>query len=231
MAAPNLETLVAAQFMEEVDRLKQSLALAERDRQLLSYEIHDGIVQDMSAAAMLLEAAGRDATFSSPEVAENFAGGLRLLRESIAEARRIISGLALVEYDASGLDAALDRLVGKFRSELSLPVIYRCEASFPRLPDSAQHLLLRIAQEALFNSWKHAKATRVEVGLKQVGEQLELSICDDGAGFDPKKIPAGHHGVRGMQSRASVLDADLQIQSAAGQGTRVIVRLKAPSRR
>jgi len=212
----------------ELTRLNAALALAERDRQLLGYEIHDGIVQDLTAAAMHLESAGRAATFSSSEVQENYAGGLRLLRESIAAARQLIRGLATVELDNRGLVWALQRLVEKFRTDLSLSVDFACEAAGLRLPASAQHLLLRIAQEALFNVWKHARASRADVRLIYDGRELELAVADNGAGFDPHQVPPGHFGLEGMRTRAQILGGHLQLDSAAGKGTRVAIRMTPP---
>lgn len=214
-----------AALAAEVRRLNDALALAERDRQLLGYEIHDGIVQDLAAAAMLLESAGQQATFASPELQGNHAGGLRLLRDSIAEARRLIRGLATVELDERGLISALVRLIDKFRADLAVPATFTCDAGGLKLPASAQHLLLRIAQEALFNIWKHARATHVGVELKSTGRELQLTIADNGAGFDPEHTPAGHFGVEGMRARAKVLGATLTIDSAVGSGTRISVSL------
>ena len=100
----------------ECHRLIQALELAERERQLLGYEIHDDVVQDLTAAAMQLEGAGRQTTFASPDGMESYAGGLRLLQEGIAKARRLIHGSAGVEIDERGLAPALSRLVERFRS-------------------------------------------------------------------------------------------------------------------
>jgi signal transduction histidine kinase len=218
----------ASPMEAELARLSAALALAERDRQLLGYEIHDGIVQDLTAAALHLESAGREATFTSSEVQDNYAGGVRLLREAIAEARRLIRGLATVELDDRGLVWALQRLVEKFRSDLALSIDFACEAAGLRLPGSVQHLLLRIAQEALFNVWKHAGACRVNLRLAYDGRELELTIADDGAGFDPRQIPGGHFGLEGMRTRAQILGGQLQIDSAAGRGTRVTLRMSTP---
>ena len=218
----------AATLQAELRRLAEALTLADRDRQLLGYDLHDGVVQDLTAAALLLEGAGRQAQFASPETQESYAGGLRLLRESIAEARRLIRGLATVELDEHGLPAALRRLVDKFRIDQGLPATFVCEAEGLELPPSVQHLLLRIAQESLYNAWKHAQAEHVEVRLARCGGQLELSISDDGVGFDPQHVPRGHFGLEGIRARAKVLDATLEIASAPGQGTRVMVRLPVP---
>jgi signal transduction histidine kinase len=213
----------------ECRRLAEALALAERDRQLLGYEIHDGLVQDLTAAALLLEGAGRHATYVSAEAEESFAGGLRLLREAIAEARRLIRGLATVELDDRGLVSALQRLVEKFRVDHGLPAVFASTLDELTLPPSMQHLLLRIAQEALYNVWKHAQATAVEVRLEALGPDLELTIRDNGAGFDPAHTPPGHFGLQGMRERARVLGAELTVDAQPGRGTRIAVRLPVPA--
>jgi signal transduction histidine kinase len=209
----------------ELQRLAEALALAERDRQLLGYEIHDGVVQDLTAAVMYLEGAGREAQFASAETQEKFASGLRLLRDAIAEMRRLIRGAQTVELDERGLVSALQRLAEKFRADHALPVDFSARAEGLLLPASTQYLLLRIAQEALNNAWKHACAKSVQIELAAGTNQLELTISDDGLGFDPALVPAGHIGLEGMRARARILGANLQIDTRAGQGTRIIVKM------
>ena len=209
----------------EVERLAEALALAERDRQLLGYEIHDGVVQELSAAAMYLEGAGREARFDSVEAQEIFASGLRLLREAIASTRQLIRGTVSVELDERGLASALVRLSEKFRADHGMPIDFSASESVARLSASAQHLLLRIAQEALYNIWKHAHAKHVQLKLAATEKHVELSIIDDGVGFDLQHIPAGHFGVAGIRARARILGADLHIDSRPGHGTRITVRL------
>jgi len=213
------------ELQAELRRLTEALALAERDRQLLGYEIHDGVVQDLTAAIMLLEGAGRQATFSSPEAQDNYAGGMRLLQESIAEARRLVRGAASIEPTSGGLVAALTRLVERFRADPRLPLQFHCIIQELRLPASVEHLLLRIAQESLYNVWKHAQATEVEVRLMQNEDQLELSIADNGVGFDPAAVPAGHYGLESIRARARILNANLLFDTAPHHGTRVVVQL------
>jgi signal transduction histidine kinase len=220
---------LAAGTTEQLDaerrRLTDALALAERDRQLLGYEIHDGVVQDMAAAAMLLESAGRQAAFAAPEAQESFNGGLKLLRESIVEARRLIRGLTTVQLDERGLVSALERLVEKFRTDHALPVSFECNCPNLELPASMQHLLLRIGQESLYNVWKHARASEALVRLAQSEHLLELSIADNGIGFDPSQIPPNHFGLEGIRARARVLSANLLFDTAPHHGTRIVVQL------
>jgi signal transduction histidine kinase len=214
-----------AELQLECRRLTEALELAERDRQLLGYEIHDDVVQDLTAAAMQLEGAGRQASFVSPDGKESYAGGLRLLQEGIARARGLIRGSAGVEIDPRGLPSALSRLVERFRGEQGLPVTFACDVREVSLPMSVQHLLLRISQESLFNVWKHAQASEVEVQLGKENGMLTLTIADNGSGFDPAAVPPGHFGLEGIRTRARVLGAELLFDTAPHHGTRVVVRL------
>jgi NarL family two-component system sensor histidine kinase YdfH len=92
----------------------------------------------------------------------------------------------------------------------------------------AAHLLLRIVQESLYNAWKHARASEVEVRLGTSGDKLELIISDNGIGFDPGQVPAGHFGLEGIRARARVLGASLLLDTAPSHGTRVVVQLTVP---
>lgn len=208
-------------------RLTQALTLAERDRQLLGYEIHDGLVQDLTAAAMLLDGAGRHATFASPESQENYAGGVRLIHETIAKARRLIQNAGGVEISEVGIIAGLARLVEKFRVERGLSVTFHCDLPDLDLSGSIQHFLLRIAQESLVNTWKHAQATTVDVNFSLQDDQLELTIADNGIGFEPANSMPGHFGLAGIRARANALGASLVFDTAPNHGTRVVVRLPA----
>jgi len=212
----------------ECRRLSEALALAERDRQLLGYEIHDDVVQDLTAAIMLLEAAARDAQFVSAECKQNFDRGLRLLHETIVSARRLVPGVLIPASSSAGLCVALSQLTERFRGEHQLPVSLTCNIPDPKLPGSMQHLLLRIVQESLHNACKHAQATHVEIMLAKNDDQLELSVADDGLGFEPSRIAADRFGLEGIRARAQVLGASLVFDTAPNHGTRVIVRFKPP---
>ena len=218
-----------AHLQAECRRLTEALALAERERQLLGYEIHDGVVQDLAAAAMLLEGAGRQANFASPEAQQSYARGVRLLQETIPAARRLVQGAAAVEPDDSGFASALARLVDKFQADRGLPVALACDVAELKLSGSIQHLLLRIVQESLYNAWKHARASEVEVRLGASGDKLELIISDNGIGFDPGQVPTGHFGLDGIRARARVLGANLLLDTAPNHGTRIVVQLTMPS--
>jgi signal transduction histidine kinase len=213
----------------ECRRLSEALTLAERDRQLLGYEIHDDVVQDLAAAIMLLEAAGRDAQFATAECQQHYSRGLRLLQATIVSARRLIPGVVVPAWKGVSFFAALSQLIEKFRGEHLLPVSLTCNIPDPKLPGSMQHLLLRIVQESLHNACKHARATQVEVTLTKSDDQIELSIADDGIGFEPSRVGTDRFGLEGIRARAQLLGATLVFDTAQNHGTRVVVRFQPPA--
>ena len=99
------------------------------------------------------------------------------------------------------------------------------------LPADVTLTLYHIAQEALNNVVKHAEATQVAITLLDEPDRVALHIRDDGRGFDPQVIPAGHMGISIMAERARKIGADLQIQSQPGRGAEVIATWPAPDRK
>ena len=97
----------------------------------------------------------------------------------------------------------------------------------PALPLTVKQELYRIAQEALHNTVKHARASKVVLVLRQTANAVILEVCDDGVGFDPLGSFPGHLGLRSMQERVSRLDGRLQIESAPGQGTHLLAQVPA----
>ena len=226
--AHDLERLQAELAAVQAERklLVQSLAYHERDRQLMAYEIHDGIIQEMTAALMFLEASGAQAAFAGDEARQQHERGLRILRDAVNEARRLLRGLIPVELDERGLPASLSRLVEKFRADQALEIDYQSSVQFHRLAPAVEMMVLRIVQEALNNVWKHSQSNRAEVRLMQRGEELEVSIRDWGVGFDPQTASKLRYGLTGIRERARLLGGIATIDGGPGYGTRVSVRFR-----
>lgn len=229
--AHDVERLQAELAAIEAERklLVQSLEYHERDRQLMAYEIHDGVVQDMTAALMFLEAAGAQATFASAEVKEQNERGVRILRNAVNEARRLIRGLIPVELAEQGLAASLENLVEKFRADQGMEISYRADVLLHHLVPAVEMIVLRIVQEALNNVWKHSQTSRADVRLTQWGDELEVSIRDWGVGFAPDIAGKSRYGLTGIRERARLLGGVATIDGelddrGLGSGTRVSVR-------
>lgn len=213
-----------ASLKAERQRLVETLLLAERDRQLLGYELHDGIVQDLTAAAMILEGATHPASGLTDEQRTNVERAMSLIRGGLLEVRRLIGGLAAVELADLSLGDSLEQLVARYRERNGLNATYEGDSQRLGLAPATRYLLLRIAQEALNNVWKHAPSSQARVSLHERGGRLEMAIEDNGPGFDVSHGKPGHFGLDGMRARAHLLGAELTIDSAAGQGTRILVR-------
>jgi signal transduction histidine kinase len=132
-----------------------------------------------------------------------------------------------VALETHGLAAALREYVGNWAQHFSVPVRLHTNVSEDRLPPEVEGTMYRVVQEALNNVLKHARATHVDVALERHADHVLLIIEDDGVGFDPSStaIGAGGVGLAGMRERAALIGADLQIESTAGRGTTVFVRV------
>jgi signal transduction histidine kinase/streptogramin lyase len=205
-------------------RAEQTAIAAERSR--LARELHDSVTQLLYSVTLYAEAA---AELLRTGEAETAAGHLRALRdtaqEALREMRLLIFELHRPALEKSGLAAALQARLdavetrGGMRSEL------RAEGT-ENLPRIVQAELYNIAQEALNNALKHAHAKAVSIRLRFEEAETELEVRDDGVGFDPAgEHSGGGFGISGMKERAQRIGGVLQIESAPGKGTKVMVRV------
>ena len=91
------------------------------------------------------------------------------------------------------------------------------------LPPRIEVGLYRIAQEALANVIRHSEASKAAVRLVTTPEKIELTVLDDGKGFEPSFVPAGHYGLRGISERARLLGGRMSLESSAAVGTRLVI--------
>ncbi|MCE9527017.1 MAG: sensor histidine kinase [Planctomycetales bacterium] len=209
----------------ERQQLLRTLEFHERDRQLLAFEIHDGIVQDMTAAGIFLSTALEGATFAVQHDKDACERGLRILRDTMAEARRLIQGLIPVVLDERGMVASLEKLVERFRTDQGLEIGLTTKVNFVHLMPAVEMVVLRIVQEALNNVWRHSQSNRAEVRVTQTDDDLRVGIQDFGVGFDPTQVKKTRYGLTGMRERARLFGGTTEIDSSPGKGTRIIVTL------
>lgn len=209
------------ELLDDHNALVYLLKAHERDRQLTAYELHDGLVQQIAAAVMHVDVLSRSA---DPTLAEQVAGIQQILRDAVAEARRLIGGLRPPMIDELGVMAALEYLVEQTRAK-GLKVRWRHDVQFERLPPLLEATVFRIVQEALHNVIRHSGSPRVQVTLRQVGEQIRIEVRDWGTGFDARKAAHGRYGLRGIRERARLLGGRASIRSFPDRGTRIRVTL------
>lgn len=205
--------------------LKQLIDMHERDRQLVAYEIHDGLVQHLTGALMHLEVFARQQKPESGKAQEEYNRVLELLRSTIAEARSLISGLRPPILDEAGIVSAIDYLVHETREQSGIAIEYYFEVDFEELPPPLENALFRIAQEGLTNMARHSKTRAALVELVQLEEHVRLTIQDWGVGFDPKSVQPRRYGLQGIRERARLFGGSASLQSSPGEGTKITVDL------
>jgi PAS domain S-box-containing protein len=208
--------------------LRRLLKIQERERQLVSYEIHDGLAQYLVGAIMHLEAA--EHVVAGAAEGRDLAEGLRLLRAAADEARRLIGGLRPPALDELGIIEAIETLVSDARIEVPrIDFIHRLPRR--RLPPDVETTIFRIVQESLSNVRRHANAKAVSVRLEKQGDKaVRVVVQDDGVGFEPATVPDDRFGLEGIRQRALLLGGEPAITSGSGRGTTVTVTLPIESR-
>lgn len=206
-----------------VDRL---LDTYEQYRKLVAYEIHDGVVQLLTGAVMNLEASMRLLGDLVPSAARrSLDRAAELLHDGITEARALMNGLRPEVLDDYGLTEAIDRLVRESRGRTQATIELSCRGDFDRLAPPLETTLFRIVQESLANALRHSHSSKVRIALTQDGQRIRAVIEDWGRGFNPQKVAQDRFGIRGICQRARVFGGKATVDSAAGNGTRVVVDL------
>lgn len=214
--------LVAAR--EEHARLEgEVLAASERERHSIGADLHDGLGQLLTAVEFMCTALKEDTTTSQPEVAARLDQMGSMLREAVAQTRYLARGLVPVgggpDALQNGLAALADRTNSLGRT--------RCEFECPETVEVADAVvtshLYRIAQEAVNNALKHARAHRIVIRLQRQDAQLQLEIEDDGIGLTEGSEGRGA-GLGLMRHRAGLIGAEFTFESRRGGGLRIRCR-------
>lgn len=219
-----------ASLREERGALRALLDTLERERRMISYEIHDGLAQSLASAAMHLDASIHAlGAAGPPALARDLREARRGVTAAIEEARRMINGLRPPMLDELGIAAAVESLVLDARAA-GLRVDYRAVEPLPAMASEVAISVFRIVQESLSNVRKHAAATTARVAVEPAGPgdaEVRVEVSDDGVGFDPAAVAGKGFGLEGIRQRARLLGREVTITTRRGGGTRVEVVLPA----
>ncbi len=216
----NVELQRKQRFME------RSLAVQERDRKLVAYEIHDTILQEVIGALMYVDTIYANENIASSSVGRQLELTRKLLRKCIDEARQMISGLRPPVIDEQGVVGAIDYLVSEFNAR-GMAIRYSHEMHAERLEPDLETTIFRIVQEALTNVERHSGTKQAEVRVSQRGATIRIEVRDRGAGFDVEGVGERHYGLDGVRERARLVGGWASIVSQPGQGSHVVVELPA----
>ncbi|MGO8749905.1 MAG: DUF4118 domain-containing protein [Thermoguttaceae bacterium] len=217
-------------LQKEDRRLRDVMESQDRDRQLIGFEIHDGLAQLLVGAVMRLESFPRLHEKEPAEAWKHFETGLQLLNDAIREARRLINGLRPPSLDAAGLTEAIADLVRDVAVREHVEVEFVHDVEFERLPRPLENCIFRIVQESLTNACRHSKSEKVRVRLRREENRLCIEVQDWGIGFDPQSAHEGHYGIESIRERARLFGGEAAIESRPDEGTRVAVWFPLPEK-
>ena len=216
----------ALEKLRDEDRiLKKLLDLQERERRLMAYDIHDGFVQYVVGAKMILESATRKLEHRDLTEAEALLQVEQLLAKAIEEGRRVIGDLRPMIIDEKGIVEAILYLIAEVKTRQKPAITFSHHVQFDRLDPLMEGAMFRIVQEALTNAKRHSRAEHVSVGLTQIDDQVCLEIRDDGIGFDPSRVSKERFGLDGIRKRGQLFGGSTTIESSPGHGTTISVTL------
>jgi NarL family two-component system sensor histidine kinase YdfH len=212
----------------------EDLTLAN-ERQRMARELHDTLAQGLAGLVLQLEAIdshlSRGNTVKAQSITQQ---AMERARSTLAEARRAIDDLRSGEVADIDLETAVREEADRFTAASGIP----CELSIDipaLLPDEVRECARRVVSEALANIARYAQACNAAISLRSIpypqsggtaGRQsLDIEVRDDGVGFDPAQIGAGHYGLIGLRERVRLIGGTFTIETAPGQGTTLRVHL------
>jgi signal transduction histidine kinase len=212
--------MVNAELYEHAQELA---ALQERQR--LAQNLHDAVNQSLFSAGLIADVLPRLWERDQEQARKSLDDLRRLTRAAQAEMRALLAELRPSAITDTDLGDLLHLLGNALAGRSNLPVNITVAEEIV-LPSETQVAFYRICQEALNNIAKHAKASQVEIDLKQTGTAVELHIRDDGLGFDPEQNTTqhGHFGLSMMRERALATGTQLTIKSQPGHGTELVLQ-------
>jgi len=233
-AAVVLETIHYAeqeqQLANEMQALyRQAVSARESERERLSRELHDGVLQDLCAVARDLKALELTVSGVTAEAGLPFEGLVTRSNESVQTLRAICHDLRPPLLSTNPA-LALTSLVERLDAQSIAPIHIEISAENLRVSEDTALAIYRIAQEALHNAIQHGDASEIAVRITRYPDRLRMTVTDDGRGIPNSAdlgrfVAQGHFGLAGMRERAAMIGGTLDVQSAVDYGTAVILEV------
>jgi signal transduction histidine kinase len=220
-----LEHLVAERTAELTELAQHLQTAREDERARLARDLHDELGALLTSAKLDVARLRPRLAGSAPEALERLAHLASTLDSVIALKRRITEDLHPSSLEHLGLNVALEILAREYGERSGVTVALAVQPV--PLARPAELVVYRLVQEAVTNISKHAQARRVWITLAHHAAQVELTVRDDGVGFDATRPPRSAYGLVGMRFRVEAEHGSLAVQSAPGQGTCIVARLPA----
>jgi two-component system sensor histidine kinase UhpB len=213
-----------------VDRIRalshRVVSVQEEERRRIARELHDEVGQGLTAVKIRMQAMMLTlGSQSDPQSRDNLAQALGAVAHTLEQVRSLSLDLRPMQLDDLGLPAALSSLINRDAEAAGWNVHFRESIGNERMHGDVELACYRVAQEALTNIMRHARATEVRVSLRRAADRLLLQVRDNGRGFDTAAARAsaehGHLGLLGMEERVGNVGGKLDISSWPGKGTTI----------
>jgi two-component system NarL family sensor kinase len=200
----------------------------EEERRRITYDLHDGIAQLVVGAKQRLDTCQDFWTVDPLRARQELEAGVEHLGRTLTEMRRVLRALRPLPLDSIGLAGAISDILKEAAHETGWDTDLAENVGSIRFSPTVETAVFRIAQEALANARRHARATRVHVRVEQNSDWIELDISDDGVGAGALAQPASESrglGFLSMRERATALGGTCTVTSEPGRGTKIAARI------
>jgi NarL family two-component system sensor histidine kinase YdfH len=222
------ELEIAHQQLQDYANQVEELTISQ-ERERMARELHDTLAQGLAGLILQLEAADSHMESKNmPRAQAVVQQAMQRARTTLDEARRAIQALRPSALEEGDLVHALQREVDQFGATTGILTTFDVADGLPELPADIAQNVLRIVQESLTNTARHADASHVLVQIAADAEKLQVTIKDDGIGFDLDKEAGrpGRFGLAGMSERAERVGGELDLETIPGKGTQVTLKLR-----
>ena len=219
LAAALAEVRSAAQARKRLEH--ELLEITERERRRIGVELHDDLGQQLTGIAFMLKSLELNLKKKKSEEARSAAKIHSLFTDAMNHAKDVARHLTSLNVEEESLPSALKRLAAQARTMFKIDCSFRAEGTVPSLPENTVQQLYKIAQEAVTNAIRHAKADKVLIKLSRKGDTALLSIWNNGLPFPSMKDQHPGVGLRIMRYRANLVSASLEVKGRGNRGTMV----------
>ena len=199
------------------------LTYQEDERRRIAQDLHDDIGQSMIALILHLKAIHAELTSGLPgqEVGDHIQEAIHTVDDMMRHVRQVFYELRPPSFNSLPLGKVLESLCSSVALSTGLRVVLSTQEQMPPIPNIQATVLYRLVQEGMNNVVKHAQATSIWVNLEYADGEFNISLEDDGQGFDLRSEPGHGMGLQGLRDRFSMLSGNFDIESAPGKGTRL----------
>jgi YD repeat-containing protein len=219
-----------AERTQEIQRLAEEARYAAvvRERLKIARDLHDTLAHSMMAMLTEIRLLKKLSVTQPEALAEELLEAEKAAHQGLQEARAAIAQIRYNPVRDVGLGVALQDYLQLFCDRTGIACHFECDPALATFSEERAETLFRIAEEALRNVERHAGARNVTVSLRSAeeGSVLQMSISDDGVGFEPQSAHPGHYGLVGLREQAQLIGAHLEIISLPGEGARVTAILR-----